>query len=77
MNLDQGNNWIVFASKVWPDFSFEDARIFEQNGKMDKVLSEWGVQGDSTIASLIQILQDLKRQDVLVRLYEKYPHFIL
>jgi len=72
MDLDLNNNWVDFASKIWPSFTHINQKIYEQKGKMMKVLEDWGIEGGTTF-SLLKILKELERLDVLTELQTKFP----
>jgi len=72
MELDNFNDWKVFASEIWPQFTIVDQEIFSKNGKMEKVLKVWGSQGAKT-SQLFNILNTLNRKDILIQLGEHYP----
>jgi len=72
MNLD--NNWISFASEIWPTLSLLDIRsYFEDGGKMRAVLEKWGLEEYATTIQLLQTLNKINRKDVILSLQEKYP----
>jgi len=73
MNLEGNNNWEKFASKLWPNFTHIEQQTFEKEGKMAKVLKEWGMQGGTT-EKMIQIFKELDRNDVLIELKKYFPN---
>jgi len=72
MELDRFNDWKLFATEIWPEFTIVDQEIYSKNGKMEKVLKVWGSQGAKT-SQLFDILNKLNRKDILIQLEEHYP----
>ena len=67
MNLRRQNNWKAFARQVWPKLREVDLEIRFEEGRMSKVLLEWGTELGKT-ADLLTILVKLQRWDVLEEL---------
>jgi hypothetical protein len=68
MDIEGRNNWRDFASKCWPLITANDYEI-KLKEKMAAVLRLWGSEG-AKIIDLLDILEDLQREDVLLKLNE-------
>jgi hypothetical protein len=75
MNLvDHPNNWLAFATEVWPNNNKAQLEIKLKGGKMEKILEIWASEKGKT-SDLVQILVKLKRNDVLAELKKEFPSF--
>jgi hypothetical protein len=71
LNLD--NEWMKFASEIWPLYSLYQIRgHFENKGKTEAILAKWGKE-DATTSQLLQVLIQMERIDIIKDLKEKYP----
>jgi hypothetical protein len=68
MDMEGRNNWRDFASKCWPLFTTNDCKT-KLKEKMEDILQLWGSEG-AKIIDLLDILEDLQREDVLLKLNE-------
>ena len=69
MNLKgHTNDWQAFASQYWPTYTVDDIKINFKD-KMQSVLNRLGSKGETT-GKLLDLLEKLKRRDVLDNLEE-------
>jgi hypothetical protein len=61
-----------FASEIWPLYSFPDIRYHFEEKKTEAILAKWGKKG-ATTSQLLQVLIQMKRIDIIIRLEKKYP----
>lgn len=71
MNLENQNDWSVFAAEIWTDIHITKMKFFQGGGKMKAVLEKWGSEGATTI-QLLQILNKIQRMDVIFLLQEEH-----
>jgi hypothetical protein len=54
--LDLDNDWMKFASEIWPLYSLADIRSqFEEKGKTEAILTKWG-RKNATTSQLLEVL---------------------
>jgi hypothetical protein len=70
LNLD--NNWMNFAAEIWPSYSLNDIRHRFEERKTEAILAKWGKKG-ATTSQFLQILFQMKRNDIIINLEVKYP----
>jgi hypothetical protein len=70
LNLD--NNWMNFASEIWPLYSLDDIRCRFEERKTEAILAKWGKKG-ATTSQFLQVLIQMKRNDIIINLKGKYP----
>ena len=69
---DIDSNWIKLAGRM--DYTNDQVKIFEQNkNPADKLLQNWGIHSNHDVASLIELLKQINREDLVQLLEESHP----